>query len=508
MKIELENNEFWWGGIIHRGVEMPIHADQVTVIDFGDVNTPNQSTNLLLSNKGRYLYSKKPYTAAFSHGTIEIEGDITYRDGYVNLRGAYLAAMTEHFPFENRLPENHFFTMPQYNTWIELMYEQNQADILKYAKQVIENGFPAGILMIDEGWAEDYGRYEFRKDAFPDAKGMVEKLNQMGFKVMVWMTPYISPDSAAFREIEPLGYLIKDNTGETAVRRWWNGYSAVLDLTNREASDWFYRKLEGIMSTYGIDGFKFDGGDPNMYRDTDRIAEPMSAWEQVKKYGEFGMRFSFNEFRAGWELGGKPLVMRLSDKNHSWDENGLNMLLPNSMIQGLMGYAYHCPDMIGGGEYQNFRENSGKLDKELIIRYAQAAALCPMMQFSVAPWRILDGDQLEIVRNAAKLHVRMGKFILKLAEEAAKTGEPIMRSMEYMYPNRGYEEIKDQFMLGDKILVAPVCKKGITKRKVCLPDGIWLLEDRTVFKGGRTIEMECPISKLLWLERKEEECHV
>lgn len=57
-------------------------------IDFGDVNTPNQSTNLLQSNKGRDLYSKKPYTAAFSHGTIEIVGDITYRDGYVNLRGA------------------------------------------------------------------------------------------------------------------------------------------------------------------------------------------------------------------------------------------------------------------------------------------------------------------------------------------------------------------------------------------------------------------------------------
>lgn len=85
-----------------------------------------------------------------------------------------------------------------------------------------------------------------------------------------------------------------------------------------------------------------------MYRDTDVISEPMSAWEQVKKYGEFVSRFSFNEFRAGWGLGGKPLVMRLSDKNHSWDVNGLNMLLPNSLIQVLIVVVYHCPDMIGG----------------------------------------------------------------------------------------------------------------------------------------------------------------
>ena len=504
MKIEFEKNEFWWGGIVHRGVEMPINANQHAVIDFGDINTPNQSTNLLLSSKGRYLYSQEPYTATFNNGTVEIDREITYRDGYANLRGAYLAAMRAYFPFENCLPDQHFFTMPQYNTWIELMYEQNQTDIIKYAEQIIENDFPTGILMIDEGWAEDYGRYEFRKGAFPDAKGMVEELKQMGFRVMLWMTPYISPDSAAFREIEPLGYLIKDHTGETAIRRWWNGYSAVLDLTNQNTCNWFYHKLKGIMSTYGIDGFKFDGGDPNMYRDTDRIAVPMSSWEQMKKYGEVGLRFSFNEFRAGWGLGGKPLVMRLSDKNHSWDENGLNMLLPNSLIQGLMGYAYHCPDMIGGGEYQNFKENSCKMDRELIVRYAQAAAFCPMMQFSAAPWRILDKEQLDIVRTAAKLHVRMGKIILKLAEEASKTGEPIMRSMEYMYPDNGYERINDQFMLGDRILVAPVCKKGVTKRNVCLPEGTWLTEDRIVYRGGRTIEMECPMDKIIWLERKEE----
>lgn len=317
------------------------------------------------------------------------------------------------------------------------------------------------------------------------------------------MTPYISPNSAVFREIEPLGYLIKDHAGNTAVRRWWNGYSAVLDLTNRKACDWFYDKLAGIMNKYGVDGFKFDGGDPDMYRDTDVISEPMSAWEQVKKYGEFGSRFSFNEFRAGWGLGGKSLVMRLSDKNHSWDVNGLNMLLPNSLIQGLMGYAYHCPDMIGGGEYKNFRENSSRLDKELIIRYAQAAALCPMMQFSAAPWRVLDAAQVEIVRNAANLHIQMGNYIFKLAEEAAVSGEPIMRSMEYMFPNEGCERIKDQFMLGDRILAAPVCMKGSVKREVYLPEGRWRSEDGKVCSGGRTIEVECPIEKVIWFEREE-----
>ena len=36
----------------------------------------------------------------------------------------------------------------------------------------------------------------------------------------------------------------------------------------------------------------------------------------------------------------------------------------------MLGYAFSCPDMIGGGEYANFTANSDKLDDELFVRYA------------------------------------------------------------------------------------------------------------------------------------------
>ena len=58
--------------------------------------------------------------------------------------------------------------------------------------------------------------------------------------------------------------------------------------------------------------------------------------------------------------------------------------------------SYTCPDMIGGGEYLNFLENSSNLDEELFVRYAQCAALMPMMQFSAAPWRVLSKENFEI----------------------------------------------------------------------------------------------------------------
>lgn len=54
-------------------------------------------------------------------------------------------------------------------------------------------------------------------------------------------------------------------------------------------------------------------------------------------------------------MGGQPLVQRLRDRQHSWDLNGLASLIPNGLAQGLAGYAYICPDMIGGGKSETLR---------------------------------------------------------------------------------------------------------------------------------------------------------
>ena len=124
------------------------------------------------------------------------------------------------------------------------MYNQNQKQILEYAKTLKEAGLPPGVLMIDEGWAPDYGDYDFCARKFSDPKKMVDELHEMGFKVMLWVTPLISPDSDCYRELRNTNYLIKNSDGKLAVREWWNGFSAVLDLSNPEVCDWFDGKLQ------------------------------------------------------------------------------------------------------------------------------------------------------------------------------------------------------------------------------------------------------------------------
>jgi alpha-glucosidase (family GH31 glycosyl hydrolase) len=171
-----------------------------------------------------------------------------------------------------------------------------------------------------------------------------------------------------------------------------------------------------------------------------------------------------------------------------------------------MGYAYMCPDMIGGGQYTFFYNDPNKpLDQELIVRSAQCSALMPMMQFSVAPWRVLSKDNMEICRQMALLHKKMGSAILELVKASAKTGEPVLRHMEYNFPNQGYADIKDQFMMGKNILVAPVQENGKYSRKVVFPKGTWKGtwkgDDGSTVTGPVEKEIKVPLERLPWYRR-------
>lgn len=501
MVLKMLENEYWWGGCVNLGNEMPFSAQTNITIDLkGDFEYDDQFAPLLLSNKGRYIWSDKYFKGTIKNGVISLVGetDFEVKEGYENLRGAYLAAMEAHFPFDGKLPNEMFWKAPHYNTWVELGTEQTTSAILEYAKGILDNGLPAGVLMIDGGWQEDYGIYEFfNQRKVPDPKLLIDELHRLGFKVMLWVSPIISSAGTRFKYLHGKGYLVKDAKGDVAIRKWWSGYSAVLDFTNPEAVEWMHKCLHSLMDKYGVDGFKFDAGDCYFYADDDITFKQTSAREQTYAFNELGEKYEFNEFRAAWRFGGRAIVARQNDKSSNWDNHGINTLIPHTIMQGLMGYAYNCPDMVGGVGIGHGKA----VDEELVIRWSQANALMGMMQMSMSPWKILSGKSLRIVKNALKLHAEYGEYMYTLAKNASKTGEPIVRHMCYEFPLENFETVNDQFMLGSNILVAPVVEKGCTLRKIKLPKGKWKCSDGTVLDGNQTVPMTVTDETLLYFKK-------
>jgi alpha-glucosidase len=493
-------NEFWWGGAVTLGTQMPYGVAPVDINLDGD-NRGNQSAPLLISSKGRYVWCEKAFRFAFKGNALEVTSAgnaFSYGQAGQCLRDAYRYVSRNFFPTDGKLPDLALFAAPQYNTWIELMYDQNQRDVLKYAHAIVDNGLPPGVLMIDDNWQEDYGKWTFHPGRFTDPKAMMNELHALGFKVMVWVCPFVSPDSDVYRGLAKKKAFYMDKPDDPAMVAWWNGKSAMLDLSNPEAKRWFTDALLQLQACSGVDGFKLDAGDTEFYKDSYLSHEKLDVNEHARLFGEIGLAFPLNEYRASWKLAGRPLVQRLRDKSHSWGD--LKMLIPDMISAGLLGYTFVCPDMIGGGEFTSFLNHSS-IDQDLVVRSAQVHALAPMMQFSVAPWRILDTAHLGAVKQAVALRMRFTPRLLALAHTSAASGEPILRPMAYVFPDAGYENIKDQFMMGDDLLVAPMVAESAS-RTVLIPPGSWKADDGIVVNGPAQKTFEVPLARLLYFERQ------
>lgn len=496
--------EYWWGGAAIEGIRMPVAPGETYTIDLTRNDTYNQASALFVSNMGRYLWSKKGFRLCIGEKITVWDGDseIIYGEGAGTLKGA-VEEVKQYFFAPHQIPPETMFSTPQYCTWIELMYNQNQADILAYARGILESGLPAGELIIDDCWQEYYGRWRFHDGRFPNPKKMVEELHGMGFSVLLWICPFVSPDTVEYRELESRDILLRDASGKPAIREWWNGYSAVLDLSNPRAVEWFREQTDRLMQEYGVDGFKLDAGDAMYYESTDRPFD-----SQCDPNGQSGlwaglaMEYPYNELRACFNNGGMPIVQRLCDKRHRWDEeNGLGALVPDALINGILGYYYVCPDMIGGGQFADFLHEE-QIDTELFIRSCECSSMMPMMQFSYAVWKHKELSVDEIVSRYAHFHKKMGNLILTLAQNAARKGEPMIRYMEYEFPHEGLADVNDQFMLGSEYLVAPVVTKGMRKRSVRLPCGRWRYDyTGECFEGGQTIEVDAPLEVLPWFQK-------
>lgn len=510
-EIKMLPGENWWGVANFHGSAMPFNAKTSLKIDIRKDGRANQYASLMVSDKGRAIWCEEQAEFKIEGGKIRVtpggNAPVELVEAGKTLREAFTCASKKWFPASGRIPDPLFFSAPQYNTWVELTYNQNQKDILAYAKSMIANGCPPGILMIDDTWQAGYGDWRFEPTRFENPKAMMDELHSLGYKVMLWMCPFVSMDTPSFRRlergIEPLtgralkerGGLLRDKDGKgPACVSWWNGYSALLDFTHPFARKWFKGECDRLVRDYGADGFKFDGGHLPFYSKGYRTyKKDATGGEQVLGYAQFTLEYPACEYRNAWRFQGQPVVERLHDKHHRW--SSLRNLIPDMIAGGLLGHQFMCPDMIGGGDWNSFRPGA-KIDPELFVRFAQVHALCPMMQFSASPWRVLDKKHQQCVRDAVALRQKFAPQILRLAEECGRTGEPMLRNMEYCFPGMGYASIKDQFMLGDNLLVAPQLKGGAKEREVAIPPGRWISDDGKTVQGPARVKVETPLSRL------------
>ena len=520
LTVKMLEKEYWWGCSTAAADACPF--TKASVFEYDMRLGYNQTMPLFLSNLGRYIFSTAPMRVRIESGVFSLssDGEITLEHPGTCLRDAYLAASKKHFPFSGKIPPLKFFNTAQYNTWMELDYNQSEEGVLTYARNLVKNGYEPGILMIDEGWHTPYGSWEFDLTKFPHPKEMIDELHSLGFTVMLWIVPLVTPCGKDFiiateesrrclaQDDGDKNYFLRTDDGEVALVKWWNGYSAILNMCKEDDREFLDKKLCRLMEEYGVDGFKFDGGNISMYNEKNVVNGRQTRYtpEELNiAWNDFGARYEYHEYKDTYGGGGKAVIQRLRDRNHTWDGYGINSILPAALLEGLIGHPFICPDMVGGGEWSFNYLKGFKCDAELFVRMAELSALFPMIQFSWAPWRLLDEEHAALCLDAARLHKNFGQYIEQLVRESAISGEPILRHLEYEFPHEGFATADDVFMLGSRVLVAPVLKKGEITRTVRLPRGTWLYRgEGQKIEGGVSITIDAPLGVLPYFTKVEQ----
>lgn len=467
MEIKFLNGEVWYPAVSAYGTEMPYTENYVGKVQLKSNPTFNQMTPLLLSNKGRLIYRAEGFNADFNKGSIEVDEDAKLTEGLGNIREAYKYAVNSYFYNDEICISEKFIEAPVYNTWMYSPFDITEEKTITYAKEILNASLPTGTIMIDDKWSKEYGSWVFDEKKFPDPIGMIKTLHNLGFSLMVWVCPYISFGTEEYEYCKEKDFLLMDGN-EVYGLKWWNETSACFDLRKEEVLN-YMRDIFKNLIDMGVDGFKMDGGDSIYYLEEHEPDKQSFLWAKLAS------EYLFNEIRVDFDTAGMSIFERLCDKKHEWGKKGIAALVPDTLALGLSGHPFTSPDMIGGGEVNDIKDGC-ELKKDIFLAHAGIATLFPSMQFSVLPTKVLGKDMKHLL-SLLEIRKKYLPYLRELFRECSLSKEPFVRLLEYVFPNEGFEEVTDMFMLGDRYLVVPKTQKDEKIKKIRLPKGSWIYNE-------------------------------
>lgn len=453
-EVPIEANEQWWGMSADGRSWASCRAE-----------TGNFNTNMLLSSAGRYLWSGgQPMSIRRDGEKLVVENtgrEIEVQKGGKTLREAYLVCVHKNMPEDRKVPEEWLFSHPVYRPEVRADRTWGQDEILDYARRIVAEGLPVGTLVIPWQWQSLNTQFAFSPELFPDPAAMLDELHRMGFRAMLSVSS----------RVPALGRVYTDAVADGLagpVENTPTGYqTAGFRLDDSRVAEMFKRSVAELGSAYDFDGFRLDYDQPAQHEYND---PGMLAWTSLADGTD--MCIMTGVYR-------RPFASYVSEATTAPD--GVSCPLTGNLVgASLAGDPYKMADARG----------LDASDDEQRFRYMIAALCFPVASVDFVPWEIKERKLYDQFKKALEFRVSIGDYVENLAQEAARTGEPIVRNMEYQFPRNGFSDCDDQFMLGPKYLIAP-CTADASNRMVRLPKGRWTDKHGVKHRGPVVLQVDC-----------------
>ncbi len=339
-------------------------------------------------------------------------------------------------------------------------------------------------------------------DNFSQHERMVQEMRSLGFKLSLWVAPYIPQDCRLYEEGIQGGYFLQDGEGNVIVNEgpmnFWSAPFVYVDFTNPQADRWFKEEIKRVIRE-GCDVIKVDlgelGPDEAVY---------YNGMRGIEGHNFYTLEYSRVVFEATQEIKGHEAMIWVrsgfigSQKFPVHWAGDVRCNYPNMAGQlrailnaGMSGFVFFSHD-IGGFV--------GEPTPDLYARWYQFGMFTSHSRCHGGakhePWQY--GEEVyQICKKYTELRYSLLPQIYSSAVQCVNQGEPMLKALVLEYPHDyNVRNLDTQYLFTNDMLVAPVfMQEGV--RKVYLPAGNWIdFWTRKGYTGQQWIDVYCSLDHM------------
>lgn len=395
----------------------------------------------------------------------------------------------------------------------------SQEEVRELVKTFEEKDIPLDVVYLDIDYMDGFRVMTFKTPNFDDAAGLIGDLKEKGIRTITIIDPGVKVDEEypVFKRGKEGNHFTKKLDGEMFIGAVWPGNSAFPDFSNKDCREWWKSELKKFISEHGMDGIWNDMNEPCVFNNDHKTMLETCLHNSdngVIEHKEFHNRYGFEMSRCSKEAqeelhpnergfsmtratyaGGQRYSSVWTGDNMSlWSQ--MRMSISMNANLGISGFSFVGNDVSGFGLDSS---------EELFIRWMEMGPFIPifrnhsnMYTRRQEPWAF--GPRAEkIAKKSIELRYELLPYIYDLYYISHKEGLPIFRPMIMEYEkDMNLLNMREQFMLGENMLVAPVLYEGERSKTVYLPRGIWFnYFTMEKLQGGKWYKLPCELDEIL-----------
>ncbi|HBZ6547440.1 TPA: glycoside hydrolase family 31 protein [Clostridium perfringens] len=395
----------------------------------------------------------------------------------------------------------------------------SQEEVRELVKTFEEKDIPLDVVYLDIDYMDGFRVMTFKTPNFDDAAGLIGDLKEKGIRTITIIDPGVKVDEEydVFKRGKEGNHFTKKLDGEMFIGAVWPGDSAFPDFSNKDCREWWKSELKKFISEHGMDGIWNDMNEPCVFNNDHKTMLETCLHNSdngVIEHKEFHNRYGFEMSRCSKEAqeelhpnergfsmtratyaGGQRYSSVWTGDNMSlWSQ--MRMSISMNANLGISGFSFVGNDVSGFGLDSS---------EELFIRWMEMGPFIPifrnhsnMYTRRQEPWAF--GPRAEkIAKKSIELRYELLPYIYDLYYISHKEGLPIFRPMIMEYEkDMNLLNMREQFMLGENMIVAPVLYEGERSKTVYLPKGSWFnYFTMEKLQGGKWYKLPCELDEIL-----------